>query len=183
MPGPAPFSGSLAGPSRVVLAAVSGPSGSNGDFTASSLSPQGSWSAGGSSGDFSWSYPITVPPAATGNAPTVSLNYDSGAVDGRVASTNNQYGMIGEGFSLSVDSYIERTYTDCADDPGGAVSGDFDNCWAGQVVTMNLDGRSTQLVLDDGTTGWHEADDAGDEVRYLTGTSANTGNGTYDNGY
>jgi YD repeat-containing protein len=91
--------------------------------------------------------------------------------------------MIGEGFSLSFDFYSERTYTDCADDPGGAVSGDFDNCWAGQVVTMNLDGRSTQLVLDDGTTGWHEADDAGDEVRYLTGTSANTGNGTYDNGY
>ena len=49
---------------------------------------------------------------------------------------------IGQGFSLSVDSYTERTYTDCADDPRAArLSGDFDNCWAGQVVTMNLDGR------------------------------------------
>lgn len=179
-----PFSSMIQGPSMIVLAGVSGPSGSNGDFTASSLSPQGSWTAGGQAGDFTWSYPITVPPPAAGSAPQVSLDYDSSSVDGRVASTNNQFGMIGEGFTLSTDSYIERTYTDCADDPGGGVSGKYDACWAGQVVTMNLDGRSSELVLDDGTTGsWHEANDAGDQVQYLTGTDADTGNGTYDDGY
>lgn len=168
---------------QMVMAGVPGASGSNGDFSVSSLSPQGTWTGGGQSGDFTWSYPITVPPAAAGLAPQVSLDYDSASVDGRVASTNNQFGMIGEGFTLSTDSYIERTYADCADDPEGAVSGMYDACWAGQVVTMNLDGRSTPLVLDDKTGVWHEASDAGDQVQYLTGTDAGTGNGTYDNGY
>ncbi len=170
-------------PSLLVLAAVSGSSGSNGDFTVSSLSPQGTWLAGGQSGDFAWSYPVTVPPPSAGSAPQVALDYNSGSVDGRVASTNNQFGMIGEGFTLSTDSYIERTYTDCADDPEGAISGMYDACWAGQVVTMSLDGRSTPLVLDDVTKTWHEATDSGDQVQYLTGTAADTGNGTYDNGY
>ncbi len=111
-----------------------------------------------------------MPPAAAGTAPSVSLDYNSGSVDGRVASTNNQSGMIGEGFTLSADSYIERTYTDCADDPDGAIAGDFDNCWAGQAVTMSLDGQSTQLVLDDtGNTAGMRPSDSGDWVRYLTG--------------
>ncbi len=167
----------------VVMAAVSGPSGSNGDFTVSSLSPQGTWTSGGPSGDFTWSYPITVPQSAAGDAPSVALDYDSSSVDGRVASTNNQFGMVGEGFTLSSDSYIERSYADCADDPEGAITGKGDACWAGQVVTMSLDGRSTPLVLDDSANTWHEQNDAGDRVQYLTGTDADTGNGTHDDGY
>ncbi|HET9898142.1 MAG TPA: RHS repeat-associated core domain-containing protein [Streptosporangiaceae bacterium] len=182
-----PRRGLIAGSVRlgrsVVMAAVSGPSGSNGDFTVSSLSPQGTWAGGGQSGDFSWSYPISVPQPAAGEAPSVALDYDSGTVDGRVASSNNQFGMVGEGFTLSTDNYIERTYADCADDPEGAIANKFDQCWAGQVVTMNLDGRSTPLVLDGSTNTWHEQNDAGDRVRYLTGTDANTGNGTHDDGY
>ena len=134
-----------------MLAAVAGASGSNGDFTVSSLSPPGTWTGGGSSGDFTWSYPISVPVRPPAPAPTVALDYDSSSVDGRVASTNNQFGMVGEGFTLSSDSFIERTYPDCADDPEGAIAGKFDECWAGQVVTMSLDGTSTQLVLDDST--------------------------------
>ncbi|HXS64881.1 MAG TPA: RHS repeat-associated core domain-containing protein [Streptosporangiaceae bacterium] len=166
----------------VVLAAVSGPSGSNGDFTVSSLSPKETWAGGGAAGDFTWSYPIQVPDPAAGIAPTVALDYDSSSVDGRVASTNNQFGMVGEGFTLSSDNYIERTYPDCADDPEGAVTGKFDDCWAGQVVTMSLNGASTPLVINsDGT--WHEQADNGDRVQYLTGTAADTGNGTHDNGY
>ena len=167
----------------VVMAAVSGASGSNGDFTVSSLSPQGTWAGGGSSGDFTWSYPINVPQPAAGEGPQVALDYDSSSVDGRIASTNNQFGMIDEGFTLSSDSYIERTYADCADDPEGAISNKYDNCWAGQVVTMSLDGRSTSLVLDDSTGKWYEQANNGDRVRYLTGSSSDTNNGTHDNGY
>jgi len=170
-----------AGP-MAVLAAVSGASGTNGDFTVSSLSPQGTWAGGGSSGDFTWTYPIAAPPPAAGRAPQVALDYDSSSVDGRIASTNNQFGMIGEGFTLSSDSYIERTYADCADNPEGSISNKFDNCWAGQVVTMNLDGKSTSLVLDS-SGKWYEQNDSGDRVQFLTGTSSNTNNGTYDNGY
>jgi RHS repeat-associated protein len=177
------FGGSSPRASTVVMAAVSGSSGSNGDFTVSSLAPQGTWAGGGPSGDFTWSYPINVAQPAAGGGPQVALDYASSSVDGRIASTNNQFGMIGEGFTLSSDSYIERTYADCADDPEGAISGKYDNCWAGQVVTMSLDGRSTSLVLDDSTGKWHEQADNGDRVQYLTGTSSNTNNGTYDNGY
>ena len=167
----------------VVMAAVSGASGSNGDFTVSSLSPQGTWSGGGSSGDFTWSYPVTVPKPAAGSAPSVSLDYASSSVDGRVASTNNQFGMIGEGFTLSSDNYIERSYADCADDPEGAIASKYDACWAGQVVTMNLDGKSTSLVLDDSSNAWHEQNDSGDRVQLLKGTATDTHNGTYDNDY
>jgi RHS repeat-associated protein len=167
---------------QVVLAAVAGPSGSSGDFTATTLKPSGTWAAGGSSGDFTWSYPVTVPPPAAGPAPEVSLDYNSASVDGETAQTDNQTSMIGEGFTLD-DNYIERTYTDCADDPEGAITGDYDECWAGNVVTLSLDGQSTPLVLDSSTGTWHEESDAGDEVRYLAGTAANTGNGTHDNDY
>jgi RHS repeat-associated protein len=167
---------------QVVLAAAAGPSGSSGDFTATTLKPSGTWSAGGPSGDFTWSYPITVPPPAAGSAPQVSLDYNSASVDGETAQTDNQDSMVGEGFTLA-DNYIERSYTDCADDPEGAISGDYDLCWAGNVVTMSLDGQSTPLVLDSSTGTWHEEQDSGDQVQYLTGTAANTGNGTYDNGY
>jgi RHS repeat-associated protein len=183
--------GSMAGPrlvvpqagQSVVMAAVSGASGSNGDFTASSLSPAGTWAGGGSSGDFTWSYPITLPKPAAGQAPQVALDYASSSVDGRIASTNNQFGMIGEGFSLSSDNYIERTYADCADDPEGTISSKYDNCWAGQVMTMSLDGKSTPLVLDDSSGKWYEQNDSGDRVQFLTGNSTDTNNGTYDNGY
>jgi RHS repeat-associated protein len=164
-----------------VLTAVSGPAGSNGSFEVTSLKPSGTWVGGGSSGDFTWSYPITLPPPAAGSAPDLALDYDSSSVDGRNGTTNNQNGMIGEGFSLS-DNFIERSYTDCADDPEGAESGLYDQCWAGNVVTMSLNGQSTPLVIDS-SGNWHEEYDSGDQIQYETGTSANTNNGTYDNDY
>jgi RHS repeat-associated protein len=180
-PSAAAAQGRSAAASPTVLAAVAGASSSNGDFTATSLSPSGTWSSGGASGNFTWSYPVSVPSPAAGAAPTVALNYDSSSVDGRIATTNNQFGPVGEGFTLS-SSFIERSYADCADDPEGAISGKYDQCWAGQVVTLNLDGKSTPLVLD-AKNGWHEQQDSGDRVQYLTGSSTDTANGTYDNGY
>jgi RHS repeat-associated protein len=165
----------------MVLAAVSGTSGGNGDYTASSLSPSGTWNEGGAAGNFTWTYPIGLPSPAAGSAPTLALNYDSSSVDGRIATTNNQFGPIGEGFTLTSSS-ITRSYTDCADDPEGAIAKDYDQCWAGQVVTLSLDGKSTPLVVDS-SGKWHEQQDSGDQVQYLTGSAADTNNGTYDNGY
>ena len=43
--------------STMVLAATSAPAGGSGDYTATALKPSGSWTAGGGSGDFSYSYP------------------------------------------------------------------------------------------------------------------------------
>ncbi|KAA2258829.1 hypothetical protein F0L68_23715 [Solihabitans fulvus] len=76
--------------SSAVVAAVSGSNGGGGDFTATSLAPTGSWTSGGSSGDFGYSYPITLPAAPGGKAPGVSLGYSSGSVDGLTSATNNQ---------------------------------------------------------------------------------------------
>ena len=166
-------------PQAMVLAAVSGASGSNGDFTATSLAPSGTWSVSGASGSFTWSYPITVPPSATGKAPSLALSYDSSSVDGRTAATNNQPGWVGEGWSLDPGS-IERTYRSCSDDttlPTASQTGD--QCWAGQVLSMSLGGHTTALVWDPVSGQVHPAADDGSRVQLLTGASNGVNNGEY----
>nr|WP_150506436.1 hypothetical protein [Streptomyces venezuelae] len=100
----------------MLLAATAGASSTQGDFGATPLSSSATWSADGSTGDFNWSYPLRMPPTTAGPAPSLAINYNSGSVDGRTASENNQTSVIGEGFSLT-DSYIERKYGSCKDDP------------------------------------------------------------------
>jgi RHS repeat-associated protein len=85
------------------------------NFARTPLSPSLSWQAGRSAGDFTTSYPITVPPAPAGPAPQVSLQYSSGSVDGRTAAENAQPSWLGEGWDYS-PGYIERSYRACADD-------------------------------------------------------------------
>ncbi|MGW1927600.1 hypothetical protein ACWCQ0_54490, partial [Streptomyces massasporeus] len=75
-----------------VLAAEAGSSGTNGDYKATSLQASGSWSAGSSSGGFSWDYPLAFPAVPSGLAPKLSLSYSSQSVDGRTSATNNQPG-------------------------------------------------------------------------------------------
>jgi hypothetical protein len=104
-----------------LAAASSGPAGS---FRASSLAASATWQVGLQSGDFNWSYPLGVPPAA-GGAPRLSLSYSSAGIDGHAAATNNQPSWIGDGFDLPV-GFIERSYRSCADD-GRAGSAEL--CW------------------------------------------------------
>ena len=173
-------SASVVVPKAVVVAAVAGASGSNGSFAASSLKPSGSWSVSGASGDFTWQYPITTPPASAGAvAPTISLAYDAQAVDGETAGTNTQTSWLGEGWDYS-PGFIERSYRPCADDtslPSAQQTGD--ECWSGQVVTMSLGGGSTSLVLDDSGKGWRASADNGDKIEHLTGASNGALNGEY----
>ncbi|MEO6701731.1 MAG: type IV secretion protein Rhs, partial [Jatrophihabitantaceae bacterium] len=167
--------------SNTVLAAVAGASSSQGTFAASNLSPSGSWTAGGSNGGFNWSYPVSVPPPATGAdvAPVISLGYSSSSVDGQIATSNNQSSWIGEGWNYE-PGYIERTYETCADlSTQGSPSYTQDQCWAGQVVTMNLGGATTALVRDDTTGAWHPADDNGQQITLATGTTNGALNGEY----
>jgi len=172
----------LAGDGGVsVLGVVAGASGSNGDFRVSSLAPSGSWTVSGGSGGMGWSYPLTVPPAATGSdvAPTVSLSYNSAAVDGQVTTTNNQSSWLGEGWDYQ-PGYIERTYRTCADDPNATTdSKTGDLCWAGQVVTMNLGGATTALVLDDATHTWHVQNDNGQRVELVNAPTSGGYQGEY----
>ncbi|MCI0688072.1 MAG: hypothetical protein L0Y54_12655, partial [Sporichthyaceae bacterium] len=74
----------------VVLAAESAAEGAAGTFSATSLSPAGSWAHGGNTGAFTYSYPVTVPPSVGGPPPGVTLAYSSSGVDGRTSASNNQ---------------------------------------------------------------------------------------------
>ncbi|MDT4987185.1 MAG: hypothetical protein QOI74_1279, partial [Micromonosporaceae bacterium] len=128
----------------VVLAATAAPAGAAGDYTATPMKPSGSWTAGGSSGTFSYSYPVTVPSVPGGLAPGVSLSYDSQSVDGEQVATNNQSSWIGDGWSYS-PGYVERSYVACKDDPIGGGPNTGDSCWAGQVVHVAFGSTSGDL--------------------------------------
>lgn len=163
-----------------VLAAAADTSGSSGDYSATSLSPAGTWSTSGNTGAFTYSYPITVPAAIAGVTPQVSLSYDSSSQDARTEGTNNQSSWLGDGWS-STENFIERTYKPCNDDSSsGAPKNDGDQCWAGQILTLSMNGKSTQIVYDDDTKTFRPVqDDATTKVEDLTGTTNGTDNGEY----
>ncbi|MGW1619934.1 RHS repeat-associated core domain-containing protein [Streptomyces sp. NPDC002172] len=151
----------------LALTATSGESASgSGNYSASPLSPSSSWQAGGSSGAFTWSYPLSTPPAAAGPAPSLSLDYDSGSTDGKTASTNNQSTQVGEGFGLTGSSYIERSYASCDDD---GQDGKYDLCWKYDNASLVLNGKSTELVKNDTDGKWHLKDDDASTVTHSTG--------------
>ena len=83
--------GAVASPTLVIAATDSGSGdqdgGDAGTYGATPLKPAGSWSAGGSTGSFTYDYPIPVADASTTLQPTVGLSYDSGSVDGQTSST------------------------------------------------------------------------------------------------
>ncbi|WP_435826080.1 RHS repeat-associated core domain-containing protein [Micromonospora taraxaci] len=164
--------------SFLMLAAES--SGSDGDFGATSLAPSSTWSSGGNAGDFSWNYPLRVPPA-TGPAPSVALSYSSSTVDGRSEVTNNQPSWIGEGFDYS-SGYIERRYVPCADDMKNGATNTTrtgDQCWRSDNATMSLNGRGGELVFQTGK-GWHSRSEDGSKIEKLTGaTNGDSGDATY----
>jgi RHS repeat-associated protein len=141
------------------------PSGA-GNFAATPLSASSAWTAGGSSGSFTWSYDLTMPPAAAGPVPGVGLSYDSASVDGKTATTNNQSTQLGEGFTLSSDAYVSRSYGSCDDD---GQDGKYDQCWKYENASLVLNGHSSELVKDDTTGQWHLKDDDASVVTHSTG--------------
>ncbi|WP_148086541.1 RHS repeat-associated core domain-containing protein [Micromonospora sp. HM5-17] len=160
-----------------VLAVTAAPSGSSGDFTATPLSASSSWSAGGSSGDFAWSYPLDVPPGLGGPEPELELEYSSGTIDGRTVSTNNQTSWVGEGWDLGTD-YIERRYKSCSDDVSFSPK-PYDLCWDSDNAFLALNGRSVELIRDTATGTWRPRDDDGSRVQLLTGAANGDNDGEY----
>jgi hypothetical protein len=94
----------------------------SGDVTATSLSPSATWDVAAHTGDFSWEYPLRVPPAPGGLEPGLALSYRSSAVDGRTSATNNQASWIGDGWDMW-PGFVERSYGGCFDD--GVKVGDL----------------------------------------------------------
>ncbi|MFJ3595384.1 RHS repeat domain-containing protein [Streptomyces sp. NPDC090126] len=167
----------------MLLAVTAAPSGANGDFTATSLSPSGKWNAGGSSGAFSWTYKMDTPAVPGGLTPDLGLSYSSQAVDGRTAATNNQANWIGDGWSLSPGS-IERRYVSCQDDKSGGNNPSNkvgDQCWKKDNATLSLGGSSSELVKDDASGMWRKKADDGTRVELLKNSAR--ANGDNDNEY
>jgi RHS repeat-associated protein len=174
-----------AGSAPLVLASSSTTSGGTGDFKATSLTPSSQWQVGLQAGDFTYSYPLRVPPPIAGAAPSLGLSYDSGLADGATAQANSQPGQLGEGFSLTGGGFIERKYAACGDHVGdatnntgqGAKTGDM--CWDGLNGYLSLGGHSGQLIRDTSGT-WHLAGDDGSTVNLING---GTSNGAYNNSH
>ncbi|MFJ3720813.1 RHS repeat-associated core domain-containing protein [Streptomyces sp. NPDC090057] len=167
---------SLASDGRTMMVALAaGTTSGAGTYKATPLSSSSTWEAGGSSGSFTWSYPLRVPPAAAGPTPDLSISYDSGSVDGQTANSNNQGSQVGTGFDLT-SSYIERKYGSCDDD---GQDGKYDLCWKYDNASLVLNGKASELVKDDTTGVWRLKDDDASTVTRSTGAENKDDNGEY----
>ena len=179
-----PATSTLSGTTKVAsgqtatFAAVAAASGPTGAYDATPLSPSSSWQVNLQSGDFSWSYPLRVPPSTGGPAPTLGLDYSSGSVDGRTASTNNQPSWVGEGFTFE-PGFVERKYVTCADDMTGSntTAKTYDQCWKTDNATLTLAGHSSELVRNG--TGWALKNADGSKIERLTGGVTSDGEDEY----
>ncbi|MEV4560294.1 RHS repeat-associated core domain-containing protein [Kitasatospora sp. NPDC049285] len=172
----------MSAPMVLAASASTGGDDSAGSYAASTLSPSGSWTGGSSAGSFTYSYPVTTPGASSPLVPKVSLAYDSAVVDGKTASTQAQASWVGDGWSTP-DSFIQQTFTPCSENPEGSASpkSTSDQCYAGQVLTLSLNGSSTSLVWDASKGTFTPGSDDGSKVAHVTGS--NNGTGTYNTDY
>src|SRR5262249_42290912 len=88
------------------IALTSRSRGSQGDYSATSLAPEGSWQATGT-GAYTYAYPIDIPAAVGDTGPSVALSYDSQSVDGETSARNSQASWIGDGWSYQ-PGFVER---------------------------------------------------------------------------
>ena len=179
------------GQAAVVLAATASASGGDGggdagSYAATTLKPSGSWSVGGSTGSFGYSYPIKLPPAASTLVPTVALSYDSASLDGQTSATQAQANWLGDGWSTP-ENYVEQTFVSCADSPEGSAAAQStgDMCDDGSILTLSLNGSSTSLVCAtdclSGSAVWKPQTDDGEVVTHKVDTG--NGTGTYNTDY
>ncbi|MER7044324.1 polymorphic toxin-type HINT domain-containing protein [Streptomyces jumonjinensis] len=192
--GPAARAAAAAAGGSAVLGAVDSGAGAGGSFKATPLVSSGTWAAGGSSGAFTWAYPLTVPAPPAGPAPEVSFAYNSQTVDGRTAVTSPQASWIGEGWSYD-PGHIERRYRSCEDDhktlgsrtPNNTAKKDktSDLCWVSDNAVMSLRGRTVELVQDTdatvpaGTKLFRPQQDDGTRVELKTGGTNADDNGEH----
>ncbi|MFD8319622.1 RHS repeat-associated core domain-containing protein [Kitasatospora purpeofusca] len=171
----------------MVLALQGAPSSGSGTYSATSLNPSQGWAAGGSSGSFTYNYPVQMPPSLGGGVPQIGLSYDSASVDGKTSATNSQASWIGEGWDLG-SGFVERSYQPCSK---AGITGSGDQCWGGANLTLSLAGHSGQLVPNDGSCDtsnprdelskctWRLQSDDGTKVEFLTGADNGTWNGSF----
>nr|WP_107054758.1 polymorphic toxin-type HINT domain-containing protein [Streptomyces sp. NRRL WC-3725] len=187
---------SAAASDTAVIGAVDSGSGDGGSFAATPLASDGKWEVAGSSGAFTWSYPLTIPAPPAGPAPKVSFEYNSQTVDGRTAVSSPQASWIGEGWGYD-PGYVERRYRSCKDDrktldagaPNNTAKKDktSDLCWVSYNAVMSLNGRTTELVRaaasgsnpDTDTETYRLQQDDGTRVEHKVGAGNDDDNGEY----
>ncbi|MEV4133041.1 RHS repeat-associated core domain-containing protein [Dactylosporangium sp. NPDC049742] len=165
-------------PAAALVALASSPQSSSGggDYASGPLETTSSWSAGGQSGDFSWSYPIQTPPSLGGPSPSVGLSYSSQSLDGKTAATDNQATWAGDGFDLGTGS-INRSYVACNDD---GKTGIGDQCWSTDNAVLSLPGHSGELIqVSTNPDMWKLERDDGTRVQRFTGATNGDNNGEY----
>ncbi|WIX76951.1 RHS repeat-associated core domain-containing protein [Amycolatopsis carbonis] len=148
-----------------------------GDTRATSLSPSATWDVSEQTGDFSWSYPLDVPPVPGDLTPSLALSYSSSSVDGHTSATNNQASWVGDGWDLA-PGFVERTYGSCQDDKDGGTTppkvGDL--CWKSDNATAAYNGSGGMLIHDTTKNVWRQRSDSGARIEHVTGS----GNGAQD---
>ena len=156
------------------LGITAGAAGAQGNWGATSLSPSATWGNSGNTGSFTWSLGMNVPSPAVGPSPELALSYSSAASDGRLPTTNNQSGPIGEGFDLT-SGYIERTYTPCMDDESSTSNNENrpsgDLCWGVENATMVFNGSASELIRSGTSNIWHSKFADGSRIERLVGSS------------
>ncbi|SNS92035.1 polymorphic toxin-type HINT domain-containing protein [Actinoplanes regularis] len=165
-----------------LMAATAAASGPAGDYSASTLSPSSTWSAGGNSGAFTWSYPLRIPPSLGGPAPQLGLSYSSQSVDGRHAASNNQPSWVGEGFEASAGGFVERRYMSCSQDMNKDANNDKktgDLCWETDNATLSLAGHSGELIYNATEKRWHLRGDDGTRIERKTGATNGDNDGEH----
>lgn len=165
---------------QATFAAASAPanqSNGSGDFSATPVNPSSQWTVSPQTGDYTWTYPLRVPPSAAGPTPNLSIGYDSNSLNGQTGATNNQPSQVGEGFNITGESYIERSYTPCNLD---GVTTSADECWKNDNATVTLDGQTSTLVKNSAGV-WGFGQDTNIKVEHLTSNTTYCSNNTYDN--
>lgn len=156
----------------VAMASTSSSSGT-GSYSATPLKAASTWDVTEQTGAFGWSYDMAVPDPGVGPTPDIGLSYNSQAVDGATASTNNQPSAVGEGWSLNATGFIERSFVPCAKDDGasGPVATSGDLCWRTDNATVSVAGHSGALIKDTASGKWRLQDDDGTRFEHLSGTA------------
>jgi RHS repeat-associated protein len=150
----------------------------SGVTTATSLSPTATWEVSEQSGDFTWTYPLRVPPAPGGFEPDLSLSYKSSTVDGRTSAANNQSSWVGEGWDLSA-GFVERTYLGCASDSdGGTTVTTGDLCWRNDNATAAY-GDGGGMLIRNANGEWRAKNDDGSRIERLNGANNGDNDGEY----
>ncbi|SDY69880.1 RHS repeat-associated core domain-containing protein [Micromonospora pattaloongensis] len=172
----------LAASGATLLAAEAGTGGGSGDYGNTSLQASATWTAGSSTGEFNWNYPLRTPPSLGGPAPSLSLSYSSANVDGRTVASNNQPSWVGEGFEFW-PGFIERRYKSCGDDMGNGANNTTktgDLCWGRDNATLSMAGHAGELIQDGSNANrWHLRNDDGTYVRHVTGADNGDDNGEW----